>query len=81
LATSSSVTIGATDKVELGDGYSGNVTFVADTGTLQLDHSLSFARTVAGLSGQDTIDLRAALLQTRAHPIKPIPVMSVARCP
>jgi hypothetical protein len=32
--------------------------FVGSTGTLQLDNSTSFSGTVAGLAGQDTLDLR-----------------------
>jgi hypothetical protein len=49
-----SVAPGAT--LELGAAYSGRVTFTGDTGTLKLDNSSSFAGTVAGMSGQDTID-------------------------
>ena len=32
------------------------MTFAADTGTLKLDNSATFAGTVAGMSGQDSID-------------------------
>jgi hypothetical protein len=32
------------------------LSFAADTGTLKLDHSATFAGTVAGMSGHDTID-------------------------
>ena len=32
------------------------VSFLSDTGTLKLDNSASFAGTVAGMSGKDTID-------------------------
>src|SRR5262249_29340056 len=42
--------------LELNSPYEGTVTFAADTGTLRLDNSSSFAGTVAGMSGQDTID-------------------------
>ena len=38
--------------------YAGNVTSVADSGTPQLDNFSSFTGTVAGLSGQDGMELR-----------------------
>jgi PPE-repeat protein len=37
--------------------FSGSVTFAGDNGTLKLDNSSSFAGTVAGMTGQDTLDL------------------------
>ena len=37
---------------KLNNGYAGNVTSVADSGTPQLDNFSSFTGTVAGLSGQ-----------------------------
>ena len=37
-------------------GLCGAVTFAGSTGTLQLDNSSSFSGTVAGMTGQDTID-------------------------
>ena len=49
-------TIGADETLELSSAYSGQLSFVADTGTLKLDSSASFEGTVAGMSGQDTID-------------------------
>jgi hypothetical protein len=42
--------------VEISSAYAGAVSFAADTGTLQLDNSASFAGTVAGMTGNDTID-------------------------
>jgi hypothetical protein len=52
----SSVTVAAGQTVEIGSGFSGEVSFTADTGTLKLDDPSSFAGTVAGMSGQDVID-------------------------
>jgi hypothetical protein len=49
------VNAGAT--LELGSSYPGTVTFASSTGTLKLDNSASFAGTVAGMTGQDTLDL------------------------
>jgi hypothetical protein len=49
-------TISAGQTLELASAYSGQLSFAADTGTLKLDNSSSFAGTVAGMSGQDTID-------------------------
>jgi hypothetical protein len=51
-----SMVIGAGETVDPGGGFSGKVTFFAETGTLKLDNSSSFAGTVAGLRGQDAID-------------------------
>jgi len=42
--------------VTLGSAYAGTVDFYTSTGTLRLENSSSFAGTVAGLHGQDTID-------------------------
>ena len=53
-ATSLTIADGAT--VELSSAYAGAVTFAGSTGTLQLDNSSSFSGTVAGMTGQDTID-------------------------
>ncbi len=50
------ITAGAT--LEIDSPYAGPVTFAGSTGMLQLDNSLSFTGTVAGLTGQDTLDLR-----------------------
>ena len=49
-------TIGAGETLELPSAYSGQISFAADTGTLKLDNSGTFAGTVAGMGGQDTID-------------------------
>jgi hypothetical protein len=50
-------TIDAGATLELTSAYNGVVTFAGSTGTLKLDNSSSFSGTVAGMSGQDTIDL------------------------
>jgi hypothetical protein len=55
-AVASSPTIIAGATLEVNSPYEGTVTFAADTGTLKLDNSSSFVGTVAGMSGQDTID-------------------------
>jgi hypothetical protein len=52
------VAIGEGETVELGTAYSGMVTFLADSGILQLDNASSFAGTVSGLAGHDSLDLR-----------------------
>jgi hypothetical protein len=49
-------TIGADKTLELSSAYSGQLSFAADTGTLKLDNSATFAGTVAGMTGHDTID-------------------------
>jgi hypothetical protein len=49
-------TIGPGETLELGSAYAGQVSFAADTGILELLNSASFAGTVAGMSGKDTID-------------------------
>jgi hypothetical protein len=49
-------TIGAGETLELPSAFSGQVSFDAPTGILKLLNSESFAGTVAGMSGQDTID-------------------------
>jgi hypothetical protein len=61
--TSSTVNVAPTPVInagatlELASPYPGTVTFASTTGTLKLDNSASFAGTVAGMSGQDTLDL------------------------
>ena len=50
------IPVGAT--FEIVSAYAGPVTFAGSTGTLQLDEPSSFAGTVAGLTGQGTLDLR-----------------------
>ena len=60
-------TIAAGTTTEIPSAYSGTITFAGSTGTLQLDSSSSFNGTVAGLAGQDTLDLRdinSAMVQT-----------------
>jgi hypothetical protein len=42
--------------LDLASAYAGTVNFAGPTGTLKLDHSSSFAGTVAGMGGHDTID-------------------------
>jgi hypothetical protein len=49
------VTTGRT--LEVPSAYSGPATFMGSSGTLQLDESASFSGTVAGMTGQDTLDL------------------------
>jgi hypothetical protein len=49
-------TINAGATLELTSAYNGVVEFTGSTGTLKLDNSSSFSGTVAGMSGQDTID-------------------------
>jgi hypothetical protein len=48
--------VGAGATSELLSAYSGTIAFAGSTGTLKLDTSASFTGTVAGLTGQDTID-------------------------
>jgi hypothetical protein len=49
-------TIDADATLEFTSAYNGVVEFTASTGTLKIDNSSSFSGTVAGISGQDTID-------------------------
>ena len=49
--------VAAGETITLGSAYAGAVNFLSDTGTLKLENSSSFAGTVAGLCGQDAIDL------------------------
>jgi hypothetical protein len=51
-------TIAAGATTEIPSAFSGAITFAGSTGTLQLDSSSSFSGTVAGLAGQDTLDMR-----------------------
>jgi subtilase family serine protease len=55
-AANGPVTVAAGQTVDISAPYSGAVTFAADTGTLRLDDSSSFAGTVAGMTGNDAID-------------------------
>jgi VCBS repeat-containing protein len=43
--------------ITLGSAYAGAANFLSDTGTLKLEDPSSFAGTVAGLHGQDAVDL------------------------
>ncbi|HEY6328702.1 MAG TPA: hypothetical protein VI756_05150 [Blastocatellia bacterium] len=54
---SAPITINAGDTIEVDFPYSGTATFTGADGTLRLDASSTFSGTVAGLGGQDTIDL------------------------
>jgi hypothetical protein len=56
-AAADPVTIAAGATVELSSAFAGSVTFAGSSGTLQLDNSSSFTGTVAGMTGNDTIDL------------------------
>jgi hypothetical protein len=49
-------TVQAGETLEVASPFSGSVTFAGAAGTLKLDDSSSFAGTVAGMTGQDTID-------------------------
>jgi hypothetical protein len=49
-------TVQAGETLEVASPFSGSVTFAGASGTLKLDNSSSFAGTVAGMTGQDTID-------------------------
>ena len=49
-------TIGAGETLELASAFSRQVSFAAPTGILKLLNSETFAGTVAGMTGQDTID-------------------------
>jgi len=51
------LTVAQGATLELTAAYAGAVTFAGSTGTLQLDSSTSFSGTVAGMTGQDTLDL------------------------
>jgi hypothetical protein len=57
-AQPSSVTVPAGGGVEIATAASStNATFASNTGTLKLDNSQHYAGTVAGLVGQDALDL------------------------
>jgi len=45
-------------EITSGGSTGGKVTFAANSGTLLLDHSTTFSGTVAGMTAQDTLDLR-----------------------
>jgi hypothetical protein len=74
------ITIDAGTTVELSSAFDGLVTFAASTGTLKLDNSSSFSGTVAGMSGQDTIDFVDIISPARNN--RPIRAQTrVARSP
>src|SRR3984885_2188176 len=52
------VTVAQGATVELSAPYAGQAIFARTAGTLQLDSSTGFTGTVAGMTGQDTLDLR-----------------------
>jgi hypothetical protein len=52
------VTVAQGATVELAAPYAGEVSFAGTAGTLQLGSSTGFTGTVAGMTGQDTLDLR-----------------------
>jgi len=54
--------------VEVSSAYSGPATFMGSSGILQLDQSASFSGTVAGMTGQDTLDLRDISFATIQSP-------------
>src|SRR6516165_3360460 len=54
--------------VEVSSAYSGPATFMGSSGILQLDQSTSFSGTVAGMTGQDTLDLRDISFATIQSP-------------
>jgi hypothetical protein len=56
-AQPSSISIADGATTEIQSAFSGAVLFDGSTGTLQLDNSSSFSGTVAGLLGQDKLDL------------------------
>jgi hypothetical protein len=52
-----SVAIAAGSSATILGPFSGRITFASNSGTLQVDQSSSFSGTVAGMTGQDIIDL------------------------
>ena len=66
---SAPIIVSAGANVEIPMPYAGQVTFSAATGTLKLDNSSSFSGTVAGMSGQDTLDLADINFATLQQPV------------
>jgi hypothetical protein len=66
VSTTPVINAGAT--LELASAYPGQVTFASTTGTLKLDNSASFAGTVAGMVGSDTLDLADINFATTGTP-------------
>jgi probable HAF family extracellular repeat protein len=58
LADPAQVTVNSGATYEISTASADAVTYAGNTGTLQLDQSLSFAGTLANFGGQDQIDLR-----------------------
>ncbi len=52
------VTVAEGATVDIASAFAGPVMFGGSTGTLRLDNSSGFSGTVAGMTGQDTLDLR-----------------------
>ena len=59
----------ALQTLELPTPFAGSVIFTADTGMLKLNNSSSFSGTVAGMSGQDTLDLADINFATLQQPV------------
>jgi hypothetical protein len=69
LTPSAPIVVSSGANVEITSAYAGAVTFNDSTGTLKLDHSSSFAGTVAGMGAQDTLDLADINFATLQQPI------------
>jgi hypothetical protein len=65
-ATPNNTTVATGGTVEISSPYAGDITFAGSTGTLKFDSSNLFAGTVAGMTGQDTIDF-ADIDPTKVH--------------
>jgi hypothetical protein len=63
----STIFVGAGETVEVGSAFSDSVTFAGNSGTLKIDDSASFAGTVVGMTGRDTIDF-ADIDPTKVQP-------------
>ena len=63
----STIFVGAGETVEVGSAFSDSVTFADNTGTLKIDDSASFAGTVVGMTGKDTLDF-ADIDPTKVRP-------------
>jgi hypothetical protein len=57
LIPSAPIVVSSGANVEITSAYGGQVTFTDAIGILKLDHASTFSGTVAGMSGQDTLDL------------------------
>ena len=65
----SSLIVDPGTTLEISSAYAGTVTFAGSTGTLKLDNSSTFIGTVAGMTGQDTIDLMDINFATAQTPV------------